>query len=135
MPVADVNYLAVLVAAALSMAIGFVWYGKPLFANAWMKEAGLKEKDIAKGPGIGYALTMAGALVEAYVLAHFIDYALANTLMEGLITGLWIWIGFIAYALGVNYIFAQRSFKLWKIDSGYFLTLLLAQGALLAVWQ
>lgn len=135
MPTADINYGAVLVAAALSMVIGFVWYGKPLFAKVWMKEVGLKEKDLAEGPGVGYALTMAGALIEAYVLAHFIDYALANTFMEGLVTGLWVWIGFIAYAIGVNYIFARRSFKLWKIDAGYFLVLVLAQGALLAVWQ
>jgi hypothetical protein len=135
MPTVDINYAAVVVAALFSMPIGFVWYGKPLFAKAWMKETGLKEKDLQKGPGIGYALTMVGALLEAYVLAHFIDYAQATTLAEGLTTGLWTWIGFIAYALGVNYIFAQRSFKLWKIDSGYFLVLLLAQGALLALWQ
>lgn len=133
MPTVDINYAAVLVAGLLSMVIGFVWYG-PLFAKAWMKEVGLKEKDVQKGPGVGYALTLAGALIEAYVLAHFIDYTHADTLAEGMLTGLWLWIGFVAYAIGVNYIFAQRTFKLWTIDTGYFLALLLAQGALLAVW-
>jgi len=133
MPITDINLLAVLVAGLLSMVIGFVWYG-PLFAKDWMKEVGLKEKDLRKGPGVGYALTLAGALIEAYVLAHFIDYAQATTWMDGMVTGLWLWIGFVAYAIGVNYIFARRSFKLWTIDSGYFLALLLAQGALLAVW-
>lgn len=133
MPAVDINYAAVLVAGLLSMVIGFVWYG-PLFAKAWMKEVGLKEKDVQKGPGVGYALTLAGALIEAYVLAHFIDYTHADTLAEGMLTGLWLWIGFVAYAIGVNYIFAQRTFKLWTIDTGYFLALLLAQGALLAVW-
>jgi len=120
MPITDINLLAVLVAGLLSMVIGFVWYG-PLFAKDWMKEVGLKEKDLRKGPGVGYALTLAGALIEAYVLAHFIDYAQATTWMDGMVTGLWLWIGFVAYAIGVNYIFARRSFKLWTIDSGYFL--------------
>ena len=135
MPATDINLVAVLVAAVLSMVVGFVWYGKPLFASAWMKETGLKEKDIAEGPGTGYALTMLGALVEAYVLAHFIDYTDAVTWLDGALTALWLWAGFVAYALGVNYIFAKRSFRLWTIDAGYFLVLLLLQGALLAVWR
>lgn len=133
MPVADINYLAVLVAGLLSMVIGFVWYG-PLFAKAWMKEVGLKAKDVEKGPGAGYALTLFGALIESFVLAHFIDYTWATTLTEGIVTGVWVWLGFVAYAIGVNYLFAQRTFKLWQIDTGYFLVLLMAQGALLAVW-
>lgn len=134
MPTADINLLAVLVAGLLSMVIGFVWYG-PLFAKEWMAEVGLTSKDVAKGPGMGYLLTLAGAMIEAFVLAHFVDYAMASTAMDGLITGLWAWVGFVAYAIGVNYIFAKRSFKLWIIDSGYFLLLLMAQGALLAVWH
>lgn len=133
MPEADINFVAVLVAGLLSMAIGFVWYG-PLFANAWMKEVGLTKKDIGKGPGPGYALTLAGALIESYVLAHFIDFAQADTIAEGMVTASWLWVGFVAYAIGVNYIFAMRTFKLWIIDTGYFLALLLAQGAVLAVW-
>lgn len=133
MPVTDINMLAVLVAGLLSMVIGFVWYG-PLFAKDWMQEVGVNEKDLRKGPGMGYLLTFIGALVEAYVLAHFVDYAYASTAIEGMVTALWLWMGFVAYAIGVNYIFAKRSFKLWTIDAGYFLVLLLAQGALLATW-
>lgn len=133
MPNVEINYLAVLVAGLLSMVVGFVWYG-PLFAKAWMKEVGLKEKDVEKGPGFGYVLTLLGAFVEAYVLAHFIDFTNATTVLEGAATGMLLWVGFIAYAIGVNYIFAQRTPRLWMIDTGYFLVLLIAQGALLAVW-
>src|SRR5688500_14226752 len=104
MPDVSINYGATLVAATLSMIIGFVWYGNALFAKTWMKEVGLKPKDVEKGPGIGYALTLLGALIESYVLSHFIDYAQADTLVEGFMTGFWVWVGFIAYALGVNYI-------------------------------
>lgn len=135
MPIADINLTATIVAALLSMVVGFVWYSTQGFGKPWMKETGLKMKDAEQGSGSGYALTMAGALVEAFVLAHFIDFTNSTTWVDGAVTGMWIWVGFVAYALGVNYIFAKRSFNLWLIDSGYFLVLLMLQGAVLAVWR
>lgn len=135
MPEVNINLAATLVAALLSMVVGFMWYSTAVFGSQWMKETGLKMKDVQEGPGVGYALTMAGALVEAFVLAHFIDFTAATTWVDGVMTALWVWVGFVAYALGVNYIFAKRSFNLWLIDSGYFLVLFVLQGALLAVWQ
>jgi hypothetical protein len=132
MPVADINYAAVLVAGLLSIVVGMVWYG-PLFAKVWMKEVGLKEKD-ARSPGAGYAIAMVSSLVQAYVLAHFVDYTGATTWVDGAVTGLWIWAGFVASAFAVNYTFAKRSLRLWQIDTGYFSALLVAQAVLLAVW-
>lgn len=35
-----VNYLAILVAAVLSMVLGFLWYG-PLFGKEWTKLMGV----------------------------------------------------------------------------------------------
>lgn len=79
MPVADINYVAVLVAALIFMAVGFVWYALPVFGKSWMKETGLKEADLKAGPGTGYVLAMLGGLFQAYVLAHFVDYVYART--------------------------------------------------------
>jgi len=134
MPSADINTWAVLVAAGLSMVLGFVWYSMSVFGKSWMREVGLKLEDVQKGPGVGYAVAMVGALLQALVLAHFVDYTDATTVKEGLVTGLWVWVGFVAPVLSMNYVFAQRSRKLWLIDAGYFLVLLLVQGALLANW-
>jgi hypothetical protein len=134
MPTAEINYAAVLVAGSLSMVIGMIWYSLSVFGRPWMKEVGLKEKDLKKGPGVGYLLAVGGSLVQAYILAHFVDYTGAVTWVDGAVTGLWAWAGFVATAFAVNYVFAQRSANLWAIDSGYYLALLLAQGALLAVW-
>ena len=133
MPIVDINYLAVLVAGLLNMAIGFVWYG-PLFAKAWMKESKLSMKDIGNGPGPGYAIVAVGGLLQAYILAHFIDFTNATTWLEGATTAIWIWLGFVATSYTATYIFSKKSLKLWSIDTGYFLAVLLAQGALLAVW-
>ena len=134
MPIADVNYLAVLVAGLLSMVIGFIWYSMSVFGKPWMKESKLTMKDIGNGPGPGYALVTVGSLLQAYVLAHFIDFTNATTLIEGATTGIWVWVGFVATAYAATYVFSQRSLKLWAIDACYFLAVLIVQGALLAVW-
>jgi hypothetical protein len=135
MPVADINYLAVIAAAFVNMAVGFVWYSLKVFGKDWMKEVGLSAKDIGNGPGVGYAITMLGALLQAYVLAHAVDYVSADTLAEGLLTGLWLGVGLVATSIAANYIFAQRSRKLFFIDAGYFVTTLALNGILLAVWR
>ena len=135
MPTVEVNYIAVLVAGVLSMVVGFIWYSKPLFANAWQKEVGLSDSDIGKGPGTGYLWAFVAALLTAYVLAHFNAYAGATTAMQGAITGFWAWLGFVATSMGMNMIFEGKSSKLFMINAGMQLVNLMVMGALLAVWQ
>jgi hypothetical protein len=134
MPAVDVNYVAVLVAALIFMAVGFVWYAIPVFGKSWMKEVGLKPKDIKAGPGTGYLIAALAGLVQSYVLAHFVVYAGAISWVDGLVTGAWVGVGFTAMAIGANYIFARRTAQLWLIDSGYFILSLALSGALLTVW-
>jgi hypothetical protein len=135
MPTADINYLAVVAAAVISMVVGFVWYSLTVFGKTWMKEVGLTMKQISNGPNAGYAITMVGALIQAYVLAHVVQYAGAATWAEGLVTGLWLSVGLVATAIAANYVFAQRSRTLWLIDAGYFVTTFALNGVLLAVWR
>lgn len=136
MPVAEINYVAVLVAALVFMAVGFVWYALPVFGKIWAKEVDMKESDMKQGPaGSGYAIAMGAGLVQTYVLAHFVNYTNASTWVEGLTTGLWIGVGFVAMAIAANYVFARRSVMLWMIDSGYFIVSLAIAGAILAIWQ
>jgi hypothetical protein len=132
MPEADINLVAILAAALASMAIGFAWY--TALSEPWMKAIG-KKRDELGGANTGYALTALAWVVMAYVLSHFVDYAGADTLADGLQTGFWAWLGFVATTLAVNYIFGQRSRQLYVIDAGHFLAILLAQGAILATWQ
>ena len=73
-----------------------------------------------------------GALVEAYVLAHFIHYAGAYTLVNGIKTGVWAWLGFVATVMIGNYMFAKRPMNLFYIDAGYALVNLMIMGAIIA---
>ncbi len=129
----QVNYAAVLLSAIAAMVVGSLWYG-PLFGDAWMKLVGISKSDINKKemPKL-YGIMFIGALVEAYVLSHFIHYAGATTLINGAKTGLWAWLGFVATVMIGNYMFAKRPINLYLIDAGYALVNLVVMGAVLAV--
>ncbi len=135
MPNVEINYIAVIVAAVINMIVGSVWYSPALFGKDWAKLIGRKIEDMGKDAGLSYAITALGALVQAWILANIIDWVWATTLAEGIVVGFIIWLGFVAITEGVNTIFAGTRKKLWAINTGYFLVVLVINGALLAVWQ
>ncbi len=134
MPSVDVNYLAVVAAAVVNMVVGFIWYSPALFAKQWSRLTGRKMNEMGDGAQ-GYLLTTVGALIQAWILVHFVTYAGATTAVDGAMVGFWLWVGFVAFTQGVNAVFAGTRKKLWAINTGYFLVVLLINGALLAVWR
>jgi len=68
----EINYLAVLLAALSTMAVGAFWYTPAVFGNLWMKLAHVKpDKNMSAGQSaLMYGLAFVGSLVTAYVLAH-----------------------------------------------------------------
>lgn len=134
MPSIDVHWLAVIVAAVVNMGLGYVWYSKSLFGKQWAKLTGRKIEEMSGG-STGYGVATVGALVQSWILAHFVIYAGSDTFWRGLVTGFWLWLGFIAITLAMGIVFEGRSWMLWKINAGYFLVILLINGGLLAAWQ
>ena len=134
MPSVDVHWLAVIVAAVVNMVVGSVWYSKGLFGKEWAKLTGRKLEDMSGG-GKGYGVAAVGALVQSWILAHFVIYAGSDTFWKGLMTGFWLWLGFVAVTMAVGIMFEGRSWMLWKVNAGYFLVVLLISGGLLAAWK
>jgi hypothetical protein len=141
-----INYLAVLVAAIINMALGMAWYG-PLFGKYWMRVIGHTDEDRMRamsGEGrkammrstlIGFIL----ALISNYVLAHFIVFAASYNGMTGAaagaICGFWLWLGFMLLATSGSYLWEMKAAKLWAVYAGYYLVILLVNGALLGGWM
>lgn len=138
MPTVDVNLVAVLVCGVVSMALGMVWYSPKTFGAIWMRENGKTvadiEKEKQKGMGWRYALAFVGALLTAYVLAHVVDYAAATTVVRGVQTGFWMWLGLIVPVQLGSVLWDEKSWKYFAITTGYQFVLLLIFGALLATW-
>jgi len=136
MGVIEINLAAVVGAAVASMVVGFVWYG-PLFGKKWMKLSGVSMKDIeSKKAGMPktYAMAFVAALVTAYVLALFVDYTEAKTIMGGAVTGFWLWLGFIATTELGSVLWEGKPKQLYLLNAAHGLVALLVMGAILAVW-
>lgn len=135
MPSVDINYWAVLVAAAVNMGVGAAWYSGSLFGKQWAKAIGGKIEDMKARANQGYSISIVGALVMAFILSHFVSYAGSTTFADGLVTGFWLWLGFIAFIVASTVVFEGRNWKLWQINAGYWLVVLLINGGLLAAWR
>ncbi|MCC6563539.1 DUF1761 domain-containing protein [Candidatus Uhrbacteria bacterium] len=137
-----INYLAVLVAAIASIAIGFAWYG-PLFGKPWMKIMGFSKDSMTKAQKDSmmknYVLMTIGALVTAYVLAHTTEFGMSYTriygIMGGLMSGFWVWLGFMAPIHMGDQLWGGKPWKLFAITAGYSLVSILVMGVILATWR
>ncbi|WP_430445117.1 DUF1761 domain-containing protein [Sphingorhabdus contaminans] len=124
---ANANLLAILVAAAAGFLVGGIWYG-PLFGKAWMNENGFTEEELKKANMLKiYGLTFAFSVLSAVFLGHLLAAVQASTRATMMIsTG--IALGYIAPAIGTNYLFSRKSGKLFAIDAGYWVVFYAAMG-------
>src|SRR5688500_7188710 len=132
MPTVEINFWAILLAALVNMVIGGAWYSMNLFGRPWMNYVGQTEEELKGGAAPGYIGMTLAAVVMAYVLAHFVDYAEASSITQGAATGLWVWVGFVATAMSGELLFEGRPKGLYLINTGYYLVTLPLMGALLA---
>lgn len=137
----DVNYLAVLLAAVVSMVLGFLWYSPILLGKPWMKERGFTPeglKNAQKGMAKLYGISFVVSLVTAYVLAHVMALSGAfyhyPKIQTGLTTGFWVWLGFMMPIQVTATIFSdKKNWKLFAIDTGYQLVSILGMGIVISL--
>jgi hypothetical protein len=139
MPTANVNILAVIVAAVATFALGAVWYSPMLFAKQWMQAHGYTPDKLEamkkRGLTRAYAVSALCYLVMAYVLALLASYTQAASFAQGLWLGFLAWLGFAApIGLTAN-MFSDNPIAVWVIDAGYQLAYLLLMGVILSVWR
>ncbi len=95
--------------------LGGLWYG-PLFSKAWMAEmGGMPQQRFAKP--VMFAITIFLTFISAMVFSAFLgphpDIALA--IGAGVAAGL----AWVAFSMGIAYMFAGRSGRLIAIDCGF----------------
>ena len=137
----SLNWLAILVAAASTMILGFLWYSPLLFAKAWTREMGYDPNDkgkmdeMRKSAGPAYGGSLAASLLSAFTLALILHGMRAESLHFGLMASFHIWLGFVATVQFTGALFAKQSMKLFAINTGYQLACYLAMGAILVLWK
>ncbi len=131
MMIANINFIAVFAAALSAFALGGIWYSPLLFGKVWQREAG--RQVVNKPHGMK-------AFAAAFVLSFIAAFAMAMLLQRkpglymALHTGLLAGVCWVSTSFGINYLFAQRSIKLFFIDAGYHTLQFTLYGFILGSW-
>ena len=138
MDFAGLNYYAVVIAAVISFVFGAVWYGllgKPWMAAIGKTEADLKEANAGYPIPPAFVIAIISQLVMAYVLAGVIGHLGQGnvTMWNGVISGAFVWLGFVITTLATNHGFQGQKFALTAIDGGHWLGVLIIQGAVIGL--
>ena len=134
---ADVNYLAVILAAVAAQVLGFLWYG-PLFAEPWMRMRGYTRADAGGGGPAIYAIPVLTALLLAYVLARLVDMVGADDVGECIAVAAFCWLGFAATVQAGQINFSPKATNkpgLFAVESGYQLAIFAIAGAIIGAFQ
>jgi hypothetical protein len=125
------NIWAVLLAAVSSFLLGGLWYSPALFGRIWDAENGGPKQ--SGHPARVFGVSFVFSLIAACSFALWLGPAppLDTALKAGAVAGL----GFVAASFGINYQFAQRTFKLWLVDGGYHTVQFILFGLILGLWH
>jgi Sec-independent protein secretion pathway component TatC len=86
-------------------------------------------------PGAAMVFSYAGSFVAYiimfYVMAHFLQYANANTTGGAVQTAFWLWLGFAATSMFVINAYSLKPIGLFFIDAAYWLIGMLIGGIIL----
>jgi hypothetical protein len=124
------------VCAVIQWFLGALWYSPVLFAKPWMAMVQVPS-DPAKRKSMvaGMIASFVGSLITSFALWHAIMWSGATTYAFGALVGFICWFGFVAAPAFAQGIYESRPFKLFAINTGYWLVGLIATAGLLAIWR
>ncbi len=134
-----VNFWAVLISAVASMVIGSIWYG-PLFGKAFMSAMGMdtwspeQQAKMKKAMAVTYLLQFIASLVMFYVFAWIMGGLNQMSVMGGLLSALWVWVGFVV-PIKLGEALWGGNMTLFRLGIGNMLVTMLAAGAIIGAWH
>ena len=131
MTFAGLNYLAVLIAAVAAFAWGAAYY--MTLSKPWLAAVGRVEPNRSPTP---FIVSFVALLVMGWVLAGTLGHLGAGqvTVKNGVISGLFLWLGFVVTTVFVNNAYPGRKYVLSVIDSIHWLGVLAIQGAVIGAF-
>jgi hypothetical protein len=135
----DISWWAVILATASSMAVGSIWYARPVFGNMWAKLAGVKLDSMAgKGATQAIITTIIVSFITAFVLAHmtFLSHAYfhGSYMQDAVTTAFWGWLGLTAARFITHDAFERRPVALTALNCAHELITLLIMGLIIGLF-
>ena len=132
MTFAGMNYLAILLAAFAAFGWGAAYY--MTLSKQWLTAVGMsKEQMETNRTAVPFIISFVALLVMGWVLAGTLGHLGPGqvTLKNGIISALFLWLGFIATTVFVNNAYPGRKYSLSVIDSIHWLGVVVIQGAVI----
>jgi len=134
MTFAGINFVAVVVAAVAAWLASAVWYmslGRVYQAALGKTPEQCKEEMKKPGAFLPFLYALIGNLIIAWMLAGVLGHLGQVTPWNGVISGAFLWFGFILTTMVVNFCFSGRSGRLLLIDLGNWLIVMVLTGAVI----
>lgn len=138
---ASINFAAVIVAAAASFVLGFLFHG-PVSGKLWMKLANIhptgKEKfsDMTGQMFWNFVVNIitATGLSAVYLFLSASPYSSGVAASDGIIIAIIVWLGFLVTSSSIGVIWMKQSSKLWIFEAVCSLICMIAMGLIIACW-
>ncbi|MGH9810234.1 MAG: DUF1761 domain-containing protein [Terriglobia bacterium] len=132
-----VNYVAVIIATLAGFGFGAIWY--MVLSKPWMRavsktEAECKQQQQGAAKVLPFVIAIVALFVMALMLAGLMGHLGDITVRGGVISGFFIWLGFVITTMGVNHAFSGAKPMLTVIDGLHWLAVLLIQGAVIGAF-
>jgi uncharacterized protein DUF1761 len=128
-----INYLAVAAAAVAGFLLGWGWYS--VFGKVWMAALGKSKEDCDKAmPVVPLVIAAVSCLIMAYMLAGLMGHLANVTVRGGVISAVFVWIGFVLTTVATNHAFEGMKPVVTAIDAGHWLAVLILMGAIIGAF-
>jgi hypothetical protein len=132
----NANWLSILIATLIPILIGFIYYHKNVFGNAWMSSLGMTPETMKK-PNM--VIQIGGSIIMAFLLSLFVLYNVDGPSQEGhydsfqhgAVHGLILALMAAMPIMVINALFEQRNFKNMLINIGFWTITLTLMGGVL----
>ena len=137
---AELNWLAIIVAFIVSFAAGAIWFGPRTFFPIWWKAMGRSADEVVGGTNMAvlFISTAVANFIQVVALASVIYFVRLSDpefmWWNGLLTGLLVGIGFAAMSSLSHRLFAGHGFKVWIIEVASDVLNLTLAGLVLGLW-
>ena len=132
MTFAGMNYLAILVAALAAFGWGAIYY--MTLSRQWLIAVGMTREQLqsARSP-VPFVISFVALVVMGWVLAGTLGHLGPGqvTPKNGIISALFLWLGFVVTTIFVNNAYPGRKYSLSLIDSIHWLGVVVIQGAVI----
>ncbi|MFH6944033.1 DUF1761 domain-containing protein [Flavobacterium sp. FlaQc-50] len=160
----EINFIALLVAAIMTLVVGFIWYHPKVFGTVWMRESNLTEEVLRTGNmlkifGLTYVFSLMITIVLMALTIHqsgavgmvggpplivsakpsfaafMADYGTAyRTFKHGALHGFVSGLFFAFPVVGINSLFERKSWKYILIHAGFWIVTLTLMGGIVCAF-